>query len=717
MTDMLKKARRQVARLSGRLEGFILATGSPPPGFNQAAQGREATQEPVAEVLCERADRYTRRARAAGKKVTPELEAVVLEAESALSSTSPSGQGAAQMKVLRNQLLHARLRVSLMRRHAARVFHLADETEWESEWDSEALSMLLDAHAMVGTPYAQLRKLFQRISDGVGEDRAEQSRDDYLDQIGDWLTRVRRAFAIASADATNPDRRRALRELVATIAEKPLDVESREELMRFAEQRVTGRPARAATADAVVLAFGVAITLDQRLRALALYEVVRHQEPNDRGMHSLFQRFYVRLIYFLHTRAKTDAVTQPLEQEPWWIAYANEYRGMSSLTSSGYWRTIMEEETVRRALFEPARSSRDPNGIVFVSNTPKFSYPLMDLMNQAGLGVHAVHFDFIEEVYRRNRMIDLMARPLEACASVGIRKQIFAHPLVKRVAEAECIFVDFANRAAVWASWFKRPGQRLIIRLHAYEALSAWPYLINWAAVDGLVFVSPAIEAIFRRELGERLTHVPSVVIPNFKVLPDPGPAKPLGRTLGMLGAVIYRKQPVQAVQILKALQKRDSPEWSLRLAGDYWPPETQSPETEHKEEFDRLVAALPNPESVIVDGFQDDVGAWFSRIDFLLSCSLREGTHEAVNEAMHFNTIPIVRDWPLMAESGGARCVYPVLEEHGLLYTEVDQAVEGILAARETHAETVRAMSNFVRTYLNNDRNLKTMLEFIGNV
>lgn len=716
--------KRKAARARRKFEGFIGRTNGRIRQFyvlrtdwRGTARANTHRQIEDAVALCVQADRATREARKAGAKPTPMLAERVAQAERGLHAAAPLFVARPDLaETAGRRLLNARLRLHLMRRHAGQVFHAAEQAQWETTWDAEAVLLLLDAHEIVRTPPARLRSLFKRLRSLEDPEAAIRRYDAYLEATENWPLRLRRGFWGA---ATDPAGRPGLRQLVVSMGQKSLSDADRESLLRRAESIVAAPAASGALRpEAAMLAIGVARSLAQRLRALELYECVRHEARDDRSLHSLFQTFYVRLVYLMHTGGEADDVVQPLEQERWWTAYNQSHTGVSVLGQSSYWRSVTTEERARRSLFAPARLRRRPNEIVFLSNTPKFSFALMDLIRERGLTVHAVQFDFIEDLYRKNKMLDLLARPIEACASWGVRKQVFAHPLVQRIAAAECIFTDFANRAGVWASWFKRPHQRLILRLHAYEALSAWPHLINWAAVDGLVFVSPAIEAVFRRELGDRVAHIPSVVIPNFKVLPEPGePRADSGRVLGMLGAVIYRKQPVQAVQILKVLQERDSVDWRLRLAGDYWPEQTSSPETEHKAEFEDLVARLPNPDSILIDGFQSDIAAWFSNIDFLLSCSLREGTHEAVNEAMHFGAIPVVRDWPLIASFGGARCVYPVLEEHGLLYKNIDEAVEGILAARENHQKVSTAMRGFAKTYLDNERNLDTLFELIDTV
>ena len=64
--------------------------------------------------------------------------------------------------------------------------------------------------------------------------------------------------------------------------------------------------------------------------------------------------------------------------------------------------------------------------------------------------------------------------------------------------------------------------------------------------------------------------------------------------------------------------------------------------------------------EYVSFDGYQDDMPAYFSKYDIVLSCSDREGTHESVLQAMAAGCIPLIRDWPLVKRFGGASTLYP---------------------------------------------------------
>ena len=611
----------------------------------------------------------------------------------------------------------AQLRLALGRNRPGPAFALVDGHDIEP--DDEETPLAIDAAQMLGLPYPKVKPLFQRLRSFRPEEDYRARRDAYLAAVKDdyriLISRFVRVYRDASLEAENDLRNWILKEGLA----ENLSWDDLLRLDRRLAVRTRAYPDKASLAHqrlrAIVL-MTRARTLDQHAFALARYQEVRSVGGYDRSLEAVFNRFYSRYVYLIHTCGQELDVQQPLEREEFWLSYCDDYQGMTALQATPFWRETVARERRQRAIRQAARDPRI-SSVAFISNTPKFGFTLMDLFRESGRTLDFVSFDVIEGYYRDRRILDLIGDPPERLPGAKLRADLLNNPLFQPVFNADTIVVDFANRAAVWASHYVRPHQKLFIRLHAYEAFSKWPYGINWGAVDGIIYVSDAIKRIFEREMGDRLDGVASIVVPNFKRLPQATTDRAAGdhRRLGMLGAIIYRKQPVQALAILDQLQRRDSPEWELRLAGTYWPDETVTPETEHKAEFERIKAGLPNPDSVKIDGFQTDIAGWFDQVDFLISASLREGTHEAVNEAMHFGAIPVVRNWPLVAEFGGAECVYPPLKEEGLLYDTVDEAVEGILRARENYLATSQRLHTFVGGYLDNDKNFQAMIDFMS--
>ena len=167
------------------------------------------------------------------------------------------------------------------------------------------------------------------------------------------------------------------------------------------------------------------------------------------------------------------------------------------------------------------------------------------------------------------------------------------------------------------------------------------------------------------------------------------------------------------AVEIMQELRRRTGEDWRLRLAGRYFPSGEDEDEAAYRETLESMLATAPAG-SVVLEEFTDDIAKWFSETDFLLSCSLREGTHEVVNEAMHHGTIPVVRDWPVMAPLGGPAAVYPVLADQ-LIFQSVSEAADRILAAQDRSDDLKRQLGEFSATYSASDRNAEAFSDFIS--
>jgi glycosyltransferase involved in cell wall biosynthesis len=226
----------------------------------------------------------------------------------------------------------------------------------------------------------------------------------------------------------------------------------------------------------------------------------------------------------------------------------------------------------------------------------------------------------------------------------------------------------------------------MVVRLHSYEAFTAIPYFVNWGGVDGMIFVSEPIRRFFFDQHQERLEGIPWIVAGNAmsRVSVPSSRRTSGGRTLGMLKFADSNKDPIEALRILSALRNED-PAWSLRLAGDAWPDDkAMSPrELEYKNDFFAFIGSRGLDGAVVFDGYQDDPMSWLAGVDFILSCSQREGTHEALLDGVAAGCIPIIRNWPMLARYGGPKALYPELS--GWVFSTTEEAVELITRPRST--------------------------------
>ena len=221
---------------------------------------------------------------------------------------------------------------------------------------------------------------------------------------------------------------------------------------------------------------------------------------------------------------------------------------------------------------------------------------------------------------------------------------------------ADVVFCEWCNTAAVWLSHLLPPGKRLVIRLHAYEALGPWPLLVDWTRVDQLVFVADHVRARVVEALGlQRFANLDIRVLnPSHDTARFDRP-KHAGaeRTLGLVGYDRQVKRADLALDILAALQNED-PSWGLRLVGREIQDDALSARLQAQ------IEALPRPDAVTIDPWTPDLPEWFRGIGYILSTSDREGTHEAVAQAMSSGAIAVVRRWPLATRWHGAERRYP---------------------------------------------------------
>ena len=216
---------------------------------------------------------------------------------------------------------------------------------------------------------------------------------------------------------------------------------------------------------------------------------------------------------------------------------------------------------------------------------------------------------------------------------------------------ADVIICEWAGPNIVWYSRHKRPGQRLIVRLHRFELDAGWLTDVRIDAVDQVVCVSPFYARLTAERTGWPADRI--VVIPNWvDVEQFARPKLPDAEfTLGMIGISPMRKRPDLGVEVLSALRRRDR-RYRLavksKLPWDYWwiwrKPEERA-DTEAL--FQRLHDDPVVRGAVSFDGFGGDVPAWLRRVGWVLSTSDDESFHLAPAEGMASGAVPALLPWP----------------------------------------------------------------------
>lgn len=255
---------------------------------------------------------------------------------------------------------------------------------------------------------------------------------------------------------------------------------------------------------------------------------------------------------------------------------------------------------------------------------------------------------------------------------------------------SDMVFCEWSGRHAIWLSRYLPPEKRLILRLHSYEAFTPWPFFINYGGVDGIVFVAEHIRRFSDRQFRMSDHGVPMTVLPNFNNLS--GFARPkttdARRNLAMVGYSNLNKDPILALEILERL-RRDDPDWRLHLFGEHWAEDALGKhESAYYQKFKDYVRQEKLEKLIVYRGYTKDIPSALENIGYVLSCSRREGTHEAVLEGMATGAVPVIRRWPMVKALGAPETTYPDLT----YFDTVDEAVEQIRAVSSAEAFKVQS-------------------------
>lgn len=284
---------------------------------------------------------------------------------------------------------------------------------------------------------------------------------------------------------------------------------------------------------------------------------------------------------------------------------------------------------------------------------------------------------------------------------------------------ADTIFIEWCNEAAVFFSkYLMKSPKKIVVRLHSYEAFSHWPYFVNWGAVDELVFVAEHIKNVFLAlhpevlELGVKIS-----VINTFHDFDGYVQSAKQGlpfehgreKTLCMLGWATPNKDPIWALETLKQLLQKD-PEWKLILVGNSW--RESEPDKAYIDTFARFIAENGLSRAVEFAPYTNDISQYLLRAGYVISASHREGTHEAIIEGVGYGCIPIIRNWPMLAQFGGARDFYRCVGEN---VCETPEEAAALILARSQTEEYVSSIQQKARNAFHYEYTLPRLIEVLS--
>lgn len=216
---------------------------------------------------------------------------------------------------------------------------------------------------------------------------------------------------------------------------------------------------------------------------------------------------------------------------------------------------------------------------------------------------------------------------------------------------ADVVWFEWATDAVARATRLPRRC-RSIVRLHSYEAFTAFPEHINWSNVDDLVFVSSHIRNVLSERFPDVEKHTRMHVIPNcvdltrfyFK-------DKPFGKRIAFVGALRPAKNIPLLLECFREIHAVD-PEYSLHVAGELFGAPVHQGELFYY--IKHTLKELGIKDSTFFEGRVADISSWLDDKDFILSTSIREGHPVNVVEGMAKGLKPIIHNFP------GAKSLYP---------------------------------------------------------
>ncbi|GAA2294715.1 hypothetical protein GCM10009853_058390 [Glycomyces scopariae] len=229
---------------------------------------------------------------------------------------------------------------------------------------------------------------------------------------------------------------------------------------------------------------------------------------------------------------------------------------------------------------------------------------------------------------------------------------------------ADTVFVDWCAGPVAMLSTIDPGDTRIVVRLHSYEALTRWPQMVDFSRVDDLVFVAEHVQDLTVAQTPQlRGAHAPRMhVLHNAMKLSGFAREKtPDARfNIGLVGVSQVAKDPLWAVEVLRELRAQDD-RYRLVLVGGDMDRRASRATKKYRDRMEKELAPLVASGEVVRTGPTDDVEGELTGIGFILSSSVREGSHNGLMEGAASGAVPVVRDWPFYAgKPHSARTLYP---------------------------------------------------------
>ena len=348
-----------------------------------------------------------------------------------------------------------------------------------------------------------------------------------------------------------------------------------------------------------------------------------------------------------HRLIHLDAPTSPLTQAP--DKFLQPFRTSTS------WRHL----TAPRSAERPVQSALGTVRVaVVVDEDTRFAQPMIDEITHLDptMSFHIVRL----RQWAKDKNLALPLNPMDQIqqrANAQVLNQPWARALTEELADADIVWVEWCQRAAVLVSLLRLSARRVVVRLHSFEAFTVFPHLVDPTSIDALVMVSPTFQAFVQTlipPLRDKAVYIPNAVNLTDMRRPKTTAAE---HTLGVVGWAAPAKDVTWALETLTILLRSDN-RWSIRLIGASPSESGTAGELAYANRAAAKINELGNKVTVV--GQVDDVAAELVNVGVIMSSSTRESFHFGLAEGVASGALPVVRDWPNLVPFGGAHGTWP---------------------------------------------------------
>lgn len=251
-------------------------------------------------------------------------------------------------------------------------------------------------------------------------------------------------------------------------------------------------------------------------------------------------------------------------------------------------------------------------------------------------------WDFFREIYAEldyhytTRLFErrqLRSGPMHS----RINRWLFQRDMGNFLAANDVVFFEWASELLVAASRLPKRAA-IVTRLHRYE-LYKWADLVNWDAVDRILLVSKAKQALFNErfpeQAGKTVVSSPSTPLDKFV-----HKRRNFAGNLGILCHLTPRKRVYELILAFSELLTVE-PGLHLHIGGGPHPAYGDYAEALHY-----LVKQLRLEEKVTFYGTVAAASEWYPQIDIFISNSFSEGLQVAPMEAMACGCYTLSHHW-----------------------------------------------------------------------